>query len=144
MYKSSIEYVFIKDFLRQLLTQCFYCTVTRAQAILSDSMSHLSSFPVGYTMNDLIFEWQENGPVQVADGLTLPQFIMKDETDLRYCTKHYNTGKIQWECLRSSPLHSDCAETLKIIFHPKLDYYYVMKFSEYAQSLPQAVPHSQS
>uniref|UniRef100_A0A4W5REP4 Neurotransmitter-gated ion-channel ligand-binding domain-containing protein n=1 Tax=Hucho hucho TaxID=62062 RepID=A0A4W5REP4_9TELE len=71
----------------------------------------LESF--GYTMNDLIFEWQENGPVQVADGLTLPQFIMKDETDLRYCTKHYNTGKIQWECLRSS-------------------YYYVMKFSEYA------------
>ncbi|KAG7272331.1 hypothetical protein CRUP_009740, partial [Coryphaenoides rupestris] len=48
---------------------------------------------VGYTMNDLIFEWQENGPVQVADGLTLPQFILKDESDLRYCTKHYNTGK---------------------------------------------------
>ncbi|CAL8350625.1 unnamed protein product, partial [Boreogadus saida] len=47
----------------------------------------------GYTMNDLIFEWQENGPVQVADGLTLPQFLLKDESDLRYCTKHYNTGK---------------------------------------------------
>uniref|UniRef100_H3D9C8 Glycine receptor, alpha 3 n=1 Tax=Tetraodon nigroviridis TaxID=99883 RepID=H3D9C8_TETNG len=46
-----------------------------------------------YTMNDLIFEWQENGPVQVAEGLTLPQFILKDESDLRYCTKHYNTGK---------------------------------------------------
>ncbi|XP_051802298.1 glycine receptor subunit alpha-3 isoform X11 [Acanthochromis polyacanthus] len=51
----------------------------------------LESF--GYTMNDLIFEWQENGPVQVAEGLTLPQFILKDESDLRYCTKHYNTGK---------------------------------------------------
>ncbi|KAA0722186.1 Glycine receptor subunit alpha-3 [Triplophysa tibetana] len=51
----------------------------------------LESF--GYTMNDLIFEWQENGPVQVADGLTLPQFIFKDEPDLRWCTKHYNTGK---------------------------------------------------
>lgn len=49
-------------------------------------------FPVGYTMNDLIFEWQENGPVQVAEGLTLPQFILKDDSDLRYCTKHYNTG----------------------------------------------------
>ncbi|MBN3326617.1 GLRA3 protein, partial [Atractosteus spatula] len=48
---------------------------------------------VGYTMNDLIFEWQANGPVQVAEGLTLPQFILKDESDLRYCTKHYNTGK---------------------------------------------------
>ncbi|XP_023655176.1 glycine receptor subunit alpha-3 isoform X3 [Paramormyrops kingsleyae] len=51
----------------------------------------LESF--GYTMNDLIFEWQKNGPVQVAEGLTLPQFILKDESDLRYCTKHYNTGK---------------------------------------------------
>ncbi|XP_066535846.1 glycine receptor subunit alpha-3 [Hoplias malabaricus] len=51
----------------------------------------LESF--GYTMNDLIFEWQENGPVQVADGLTLPQFILKEESDRRYCTKHYNTGK---------------------------------------------------
>uniref|UniRef100_A0A4W4GJQ1 Glycine receptor, alpha 3 n=1 Tax=Electrophorus electricus TaxID=8005 RepID=A0A4W4GJQ1_ELEEL len=51
----------------------------------------LESF--GYTMNDLIFEWQESGPVQVAEGLTLPQFILKEESDLRYCTKHYNTGK---------------------------------------------------
>ncbi|XP_013854916.1 glycine receptor subunit alpha-3 [Austrofundulus limnaeus] len=51
----------------------------------------LESF--GYTMNDLIFEWQKNGSVQVADGLTLPQFILKEESDLRYCTKHYNTGK---------------------------------------------------
>ncbi|XP_057586468.1 glycine receptor subunit alpha-1 isoform X1 [Hippopotamus amphibius kiboko] len=51
----------------------------------------LESF--GYTMNDLIFEWQEQGAVQVADGLTLPQFILKEEKDLRYCTKHYNTGK---------------------------------------------------
>ncbi|KAG8509288.1 Glycine receptor subunit alpha-1 [Galemys pyrenaicus] len=44
-------------------------------------------------MNDLIFEWQEQGAVQVADGLTLPQFILKEEKDLRYCTKHYNTGR---------------------------------------------------
>uniref|UniRef100_A0A8C0HJC5 Glycine receptor alpha 1 n=5 Tax=Neoaves TaxID=3078114 RepID=A0A8C0HJC5_9AVES len=51
----------------------------------------LESF--GYTMNDLIFEWQEKGAVQVADGLTLPQFILKEEKDLRYCTKHYNTGQ---------------------------------------------------
>jgi len=54
---------------------------------------------VGYTMNDLIFEWQEKGAVQVADGLTLPQFILKEEKDLRYCTKHYNTGQC---CLRSA------------------------------------------
>ncbi|KAM4702186.1 glycine receptor subunit alpha-2 isoform 3-T3 [Discoglossus pictus] len=51
----------------------------------------LESF--GYTMNDLIFEWLSNSPVQVADGLTLPQFILKEEKELGYCTKHYNTGK---------------------------------------------------
>ncbi|MGH0187959.1 UNVERIFIED_CONTAM: hypothetical protein FKN15_027341 [Acipenser sinensis] len=51
----------------------------------------LESF--GYTMNDLIFEWLDISPVQVAEGLTLPQFIMKDEKDLGYCTKYYNTGK---------------------------------------------------
>lgn len=44
-------------------------------------------------MNDLIFEWLENGAVQVSDGLTLPQFIMRDEKELGYCTKHYNTGQ---------------------------------------------------
>ncbi|KAK7939225.1 hypothetical protein WMY93_002551 [Mugilogobius chulae] len=51
----------------------------------------LESF--GYTMNDLVFEWLENGAVQVSEGLTLPQFIMREEKELRYCTKHYNTGK---------------------------------------------------
>lgn len=50
---------------------------------------------VGYTMNDLIFEWQDEAPVQVAEGLTLPQFLLKEEKDLRYCTKHYNTGRGQ-------------------------------------------------
>ncbi|KAF1395627.1 hypothetical protein PFLUV_G00013560 [Perca fluviatilis] len=60
---------------------------------LSFRKQEFSDSGVGYTMNDLIFEWQENGPVQVAEGLTLPQFILKDESDLRYCTKHYNTGK---------------------------------------------------
>lgn len=49
-------------------------------------------FSVGYTMNDLIFEWLEDGAVQVSDGLTLPQFIMREEKELGYCTKHYNTG----------------------------------------------------
>ncbi|XP_020317612.1 glycine receptor subunit alpha-2 [Oncorhynchus kisutch] len=53
----------------------------------------LESF--GYTMNDLIFEWEskDKNPVQVATGLTLPQFIMRDEKELGYCTKSYNTGK---------------------------------------------------
>lgn len=44
-------------------------------------------------MNDLIFEWLSDGPVQVAEGLTLPQFILKEEKELGYCTKHYNTGR---------------------------------------------------
>lgn len=45
-------------------------------------------------MNDLIFEWLDTGPVQVAEGLTLPQFIIREEKELGYCTKHYNTGKM--------------------------------------------------
>ncbi|XP_058010590.1 glycine receptor subunit alpha-4-like isoform X3 [Ahaetulla prasina] len=56
----------------------------------------LESF--GYTMNDLIFEWEkEQEAVQVAEGLTLPQFILRDEKDLGYCTKSYNTG--QFTCI---------------------------------------------
>ncbi|KAM8835449.1 glycine receptor, alpha 4b isoform 3-T3 [Synchiropus picturatus] len=51
----------------------------------------LESF--GYTMNDLIFEWLDVGAVQVADDLVLPQFLLKEEKGLGYCTKHYNTGK---------------------------------------------------
>ncbi|XP_061753036.1 glycine receptor, alpha 4b isoform X2 [Nerophis ophidion] len=51
----------------------------------------LESF--GYTMNDLIFEWLDVGAVQVADDLVLPQFVLKEEKGLGYCTKHYNTGK---------------------------------------------------
>ncbi|TRZ00083.1 hypothetical protein DNTS_004637, partial [Danionella cerebrum] len=54
-------------------------------------MMQLESF--GYTMNDLVFEWLDQGPVQVADGLTLPQFLIREEKQLGYCTKHYNTGK---------------------------------------------------
>lgn len=59
-------------------------------------------------MNDLVFEWLENGAVQVSDGLTLPQFIMRDEKELGYCTKHYNTGEkkhsLAWEVLLLHPL----------------------------------------
>ena len=45
-------------------------------------------------MNDLFFEWMSDGPaVQVAEDLTLPQFVLKEEKDLGYCTKHYNTGR---------------------------------------------------
>uniref|UniRef100_W5NE11 Glycine receptor, alpha 4a n=1 Tax=Lepisosteus oculatus TaxID=7918 RepID=W5NE11_LEPOC len=57
----------------------------------------LESF--GYTMNDLIFEWLDEGPVQVAEGLTLPQFLLKDEKDLGYCTKYYNTAEGKFTCI---------------------------------------------
>ncbi|XP_028276987.1 glycine receptor subunit alpha-2-like isoform X2 [Parambassis ranga] len=63
---------------------------------MSNSVVDIITFPlflVGYTMNDLIFEWLDVGPVQVADDLTLPQFVLKEEKGLGYCTKHYNTGK---------------------------------------------------
>ncbi|CAL8308241.1 glycine receptor, alpha 4b [Gadus morhua] len=50
----------------------------------------LESF--GYTMNDLVFDWLDIGPVQVADDLMLPQFVLKEEKGHGYCTKHYNTG----------------------------------------------------
>ncbi|KAG7517227.1 glycine receptor subunit alpha-4-like isoform X2 [Solea senegalensis] len=66
-----------------LITSCCGFSTTAAFSIAS----------VGYTMNDLIFEWLSENPVQVAEDLTLPQFVLKDEMDLGYCTKYYNTGK---------------------------------------------------
>ncbi|XP_045887368.1 glycine receptor, alpha 4a isoform X2 [Micropterus dolomieu] len=70
---------------------------TRSQLITSccgfSKMAAFCTASVGYTMNDLIFEWLSENPVQVADDLTLPQFVLKEEKDLGYCTKHYNTGK---------------------------------------------------
>ena len=47
-------------------------------------------------MNDLIFEWLAESPVQVAEDLTLPQFVLKEEKDLGYCTKFYNTGEFMY------------------------------------------------
>ena len=79
----------------------------------------LSPPPVGYTMNDLIFEWQENGPVQVADGLTLPQFLLKDESDLRYCTKHYNTGRTLEQSIKKLSTNQHAPSSFKT--HPILN-----------------------
>lgn len=61
-------------------------------------------FAVGYTMNDLIFEWLSDSPVQVADDLTLPQFVLKEEKDLGYCTKYYNTGT-KWSVEKPETTH---------------------------------------
>uniref|UniRef100_A0A2K6M5N0 Neurotransmitter-gated ion-channel ligand-binding domain-containing protein n=1 Tax=Rhinopithecus bieti TaxID=61621 RepID=A0A2K6M5N0_RHIBE len=67
--------------------------VTTDNKLLRISKNGKVLYSIGYTMNDLIFEWLSDGPVQVAEGLTLPQFILKEEKELGYCTKHYNTGK---------------------------------------------------
>jgi len=67
---------------------CFWCYPVSYHLMNSDFF-----ILVGYTMNDLIFEWLSDGPVQVAEGLTLPQFILKEDKELGYCTKHYNTGE---------------------------------------------------
>lgn len=63
--------------------------------LVSELIAHSAAslcFLVGYTMNDLIFEWLDVGAVQVAHDLMLPQFVLKEEKGLGYCTKHYNTG----------------------------------------------------
>lgn len=66
--------------------------VTRCFALGSSHAAKCLCLLVGYTMNDLIFEWLDVGAVQVADDLMLPQFVLKEEKGLGYCTKHYNTG----------------------------------------------------
>lgn len=89
---------------------------------------------VGYTMNDLIFEWDEKGAVQVADGLTLPQFILKEEKDLRYCTKHYNTG--EWGDNKIGPL-TVCLIILLHFSPPSVGYHSFHGFhSDLFNSLP--------
>lgn len=78
-------------------------------------------------MNDLIFEWQEQGAVQVADGLTLPQFILKEEKDLRYCTKHYNTGRFKG--LPSSDPNSQSRPEVTSNIHSTIDSTDLMRYS---------------
>ena len=67
-------------------------------------------------MNDLIFEWLENGAVQVSEGLTLPQFIMREEKELGYCTKHYNTGQRTPARLTPTSLPGWCLSCIIYLF----------------------------
>lgn len=83
---TEITCITIKDMLLRHKNVC--CFLVSCHLINSDFF-----IAVGYTMNDLIFEWLSDGPVQVAEGLTLPQFILKEDKELGYCTKHYNTGE---------------------------------------------------
>ncbi|XP_002741883.1 glycine receptor subunit alpha-2-like, partial [Saccoglossus kowalevskii] len=45
----------------------------------------------GFTTKDLLFEWKDVGPVQIAGNLELPQFNILGYRTLP-CTKQYNTG----------------------------------------------------
>lgn len=68
-------------------------------------------------MNDLIFEWlEEQEAVQVAEGLTLPQFILRDEKDLGYCTKYYNTGEHPRDLLPPPPMAQGCLSPTGALF----------------------------
>ncbi|XP_047183765.1 glycine receptor subunit alpha-2 [Scophthalmus maximus] len=75
------------------LTLTLSCPMDLKNFPMDSQMCIMQLESFGYTMNDLIFEWLDVGAVQVADDLTLPQFVLNDEQGLGYCTKHYNTGK---------------------------------------------------
>ncbi|KAM9181248.1 LOW QUALITY PROTEIN: glycine receptor subunit alpha-4-like [Dugong dugon] len=76
------------------LTLILYCQMDLKNFPMDIQTCTMQLESSGDTMNDLVFEWLEDAPAsQVAEGLTLPQFILWDEKDLGYCTKHYNTGK---------------------------------------------------
>ncbi|KRX96962.1 Glutamate-gated chloride channel [Trichinella pseudospiralis] len=54
----------------------------------------------GYTTEDIKYEWKEDGPVQLKDGLknSLPSFELQDVTT-GFCTSKTNTG--EYSCLRT-------------------------------------------
>uniref|UniRef100_A0A8C6PRS6 Glycine receptor, alpha 4b n=1 Tax=Nothobranchius furzeri TaxID=105023 RepID=A0A8C6PRS6_NOTFU len=75
------------------LTLTLSCPMDLKNFPMDSQMCTMQLESFGYTMNDLIFEWLDVGAVQVADDLMLPQFVLKEEKGLGYCTKYYNTGK---------------------------------------------------
>ncbi|XP_034462976.1 glycine receptor, alpha 4b [Hippoglossus hippoglossus] len=75
------------------LTLTLSCPMDLKNFPMDSQMCIMQLESFGYTMNDLIFEWLDIGAVQVADDLTLPQFVLNEEIGLGYCTKQYNTGK---------------------------------------------------
>uniref|UniRef100_A0A3P9LIQ3 Glycine receptor, alpha 4b n=1 Tax=Oryzias latipes TaxID=8090 RepID=A0A3P9LIQ3_ORYLA len=75
------------------LTLILSCPMDLKNFPMDSQMCTMQLESFGYTMNDLIFEWLDVGAVQVADDLMLPQFVLKEEKGLGYCTKYYNTGK---------------------------------------------------
>lgn len=74
-------------------------------------MSTLSTTSDGYTTEDVVFIWKEDGPVQVTSNLHLPRFTLtKFETD--YCTSKTNTG--EYSCV-----------IVNLIFKREFSYYLI-------------------
>uniref|UniRef100_A0A1I7ZC54 Ig-like domain-containing protein n=1 Tax=Steinernema glaseri TaxID=37863 RepID=A0A1I7ZC54_9BILA len=83
----------------------------RISLVLSCPM-HLQYYPMdvqtclidlasyAYTSNDIEYQWKENGPVQLKEGLhsSLPSFQLNNVTTT-YCTSKTNTGT--YSCLRT-------------------------------------------
>ena len=49
------------------------------------------SFIDGWTMDDLIYEWKAEEPVQIVDNLNLPRFKL-EHYDTDHCNTLTNTG----------------------------------------------------
>lgn len=55
----------------------------------------------GWTTEDLVFQWKQTDPVQVARNMHLPRFILeKFQTDL--CNSITNTGKFTTKLVLSA------------------------------------------
>ncbi|KRZ11144.1 Glutamate-gated chloride channel [Trichinella zimbabwensis] len=65
-----------------------------------DRQTCLIDLANGYTTEDIKYEWKEDGPVQLKDGLknSLPSFELQDVTT-GFCTSKTNTG--EYSCLRT-------------------------------------------
>ena len=47
----------------------------------------------GWTIDDLIYEWKSEEPVQIVDNLNLPRFKL-EHYDTDSCNTQTNTGKV--------------------------------------------------
>lgn len=58
-------------------------------------------FSVGYDMNSLVFDWNEDNAIQLPETLQLPQFMIRGYR-VKECTKAYNDGSYLPACFRST------------------------------------------
>ena len=55
---------------------------------------HFLFYKDGWTMDDLIYEWKAEEPVQIVDNLNLPRFKL-EHYDTDHCNTLTNTGEYQ-------------------------------------------------